>query len=393
MHVGQEQRASGGAGHHLQHAPSWFDSSHSDHTKRTVRQGCPFVYAPSGEAAGSYKGIRQGERETGLPHLPATAPCCINLSRRGLCVLRVAVADLELVRVLEHIQHRDRLLTGELPEVVGVDRHLALADRLGKGHHSVRGEGRLRPLKEHAVGGARNAHRVEHLIVLLIGQLLIGDVVAGRPVAVLDEPADRHQLGAVDVQHRPAVLAAAVQRIGERLGAVLARDIRHQPVALAVLEHAVQMHKGEVVRHHRLGILRVAHEDVVEPLLLDIVFGIDMVLFLDAGVGLVVGVDKRGVDDLLDVGRLCRVDRVAVRRLTLGPDERHRDQRKPLGTPERFDKPVRMVEVRHPRLDPHVRIRLQRRGVIPAEDEVLLVLELEQHPCRLGAEVAVYACQ
>ena len=62
------------------------------------------------------------------------------------------------------------------------------------------------------------------------------------------------------------VLRAPVQRIGHGLRAVLPGDVGHLAVALAVFQHAVQLDIGEVVGDHRLGVLRVAQEDVVQPL-------------------------------------------------------------------------------------------------------------------------------
>ena len=81
--------------------------------------------------------------------------------KAGLVVLRVALAHLELVGVLEHVQHRHGLLAGELLEVVGPHFHLALADGLAEGHHAVGGVRGLAALFEVAVGGAGHAHGVE----------------------------------------------------------------------------------------------------------------------------------------------------------------------------------------------------------------------------------------
>lgn len=84
-----------------------------------------------------------------------------------------------------------------------------------------------------------------------------------------------------------AVLRAAVKSPGDRLCAVLAGDVGHLAVSLAVFEDAVKLHIGEVVGDHRFGILGVAQEDVVEARFLDVVFGINVVLLLDARVCLI----------------------------------------------------------------------------------------------------------
>ena len=87
------------------------------------------------------------------------------------------------------------------------------------------------------------------------------------------------------------VFAAPMQGIGHRLGAVLPGDVGHLAVALVVLQHAVQLYISEVVGNHGLGVLGVPQEDVIQAGSLDIVLGVDVVLFLHAGVGFVPGVN------------------------------------------------------------------------------------------------------
>lgn len=66
---------------------------------------------------------------------------CLGAGR--LCVLGVAHANLEVVRMLEHVPHGQRVVAGELLEVVGALVHLALADGLREGDHTVGAERRL----------------------------------------------------------------------------------------------------------------------------------------------------------------------------------------------------------------------------------------------------------
>ena len=122
-------------------------------------------------------------------------------------------------------------------------------------------EGSFAVFLEDAVGGAGHAHGVEHLVVFLVGDLLVADLVAGALVAVRDELGNGHQLRPVDVQGGVVVLGAPVQGVSHSLGAVLAGDVGHLAVALVVLQHAVQLHIGEVVGDHGLGVLGVPQEE------------------------------------------------------------------------------------------------------------------------------------
>lgn len=193
--------------------------------------------------------------------------------------------------MLEHIQHRQRLLAGELLEIISPYIHLALADRLPESHHAIGGIRGLAALFKVPVRSAGHPHGVEHLVVLLVGDLLVGDMVSGALVAVLDKLRNRHQFRPVDVQGGVVIPGAPVQGVSHRLGAVLSGDVGHLAVALVVLQHAVQLYIGEVVGNHGLGVLGVPQEDVIQAGSLDIVLGVDVVLFLHAGVGFVPGVD------------------------------------------------------------------------------------------------------
>ena len=55
----------------------------------------------------------------------------------SLLVFRMSLADLEVIAVSKHEINRDGIVTCEFLEVIGVNRHLALADCLGEGYHAV----------------------------------------------------------------------------------------------------------------------------------------------------------------------------------------------------------------------------------------------------------------
>ena len=99
-----------------------------------------------------------------------------------------------------------------------------------------------------------------------------------------------------------------------------------------------------------------------------------MILLLYARVRLVVGVDERGVHDLLHACCLCRVNSVAVRSLTLGSDKRHGDERQPFCALKCFRQAVGVVEICDSRFNAHVGVLFQRFGVIAAEDKIVLIL-------------------
>ncbi len=216
-------------------------------------------------------------------------------------------------------------------------------------------------------------------------------MVARGLVANLDELADGHELGAVDVKCDLVILSAAEERVRHGLGAVLARDVGHEAVTLRVGEDAGGLHVGVVVGDHGLGVLAVAHEDVVQALALDVLLGVDVVLLLHGGVGGVVGVDQAGVDDLLDACGLGGVDGILVSGLTLCAHKRHGDKRQTLGAREGFGKAIGVVEVGHARVDAHRGIRSERSLAVAAEDELVMRCELKQNARGLSTQIAVDA--
>ena len=53
----------------------------------------------------------------------------------------MAIANLEVRVMLEHVKDGDGVIPGQFLEVVRMDRHLPFADRLGEGDHAIVGHG------------------------------------------------------------------------------------------------------------------------------------------------------------------------------------------------------------------------------------------------------------
>lgn len=187
-----------------------------------------------------------------------------------LVIFRMALADLEIVSILEHEFHCDGIFACQLFKVIRKVIHLAQADRFTESHHAFGREGRFGVFFEIAVRRSRNAHRVEDGVVLFIGDGLIADVVACRSVAVIDEIGDGHQLMSVDVQDRIVVFIGS-QGMHNRFGAILAGNVGHFAGSLVVLHDAAHFYESEVVGDHGFSVLGVAQENMIHADFVDVV--------------------------------------------------------------------------------------------------------------------------
>ena len=61
----------------------------------------------------------------------------MNFKRIGSRVFGMSVSNLEFVDMLEHVPDAQRFGTGQLLEVVSLDRHLAFANRLCERNHAI----------------------------------------------------------------------------------------------------------------------------------------------------------------------------------------------------------------------------------------------------------------
>ena len=136
------------------------------------------------------------------------------------------------------------------------------------------------------------------------------------------------------------------QGVRHCLGAILAGNVRHQAVALAVRQRTTHMHVSEVVGDHGFRILRIAQENIVETSFLDELLGPDMILLLNARIGRIRRVHQRRVDDFLHTGGFCRIHRITLRTLTFDSHERHGDERHHAAAFERLFQSLAIVEVR-----------------------------------------------